>query len=632
MRRWLLLIGTVFIVIGFYEMVNPGLIGVPAADTILILAGLSAAIAGAVRARAAVKIERIEHPTENVERASPVPVPGDDVDEHLHWALPPHQYVRDRRLLRRRVYDLAIGAMTTFQGMTEDEAQETLREGTWTDDPDAAAFLGVIAPELTTRERLRRYISDHHWLERRVHRSLSELSVLVPWETPPVPEPASSSGFRFSDVTAGVRERMGNETRTRHWRGISAIPLVGIGLGIMLEFGSLVLAGAIGIGYLAYARTGSAPAPTVEIDRRLSTDEPEPGEPVTVTLTVQNTGDGWLPDLRVIDTVPDALDVIEGRPRRSVTIRPDGEAELRYRVRARSGTHEWETVTLISRSLNGSFERVETIEVSNEIVSVPFPEPVRARVPLKRTGSIAAGQLPTDRPGEGVAFETIREYRAGDRRTRIDWRRYARTDELSTVEFREERATSVVIVIDARQESFVAPAQDRPHSVQRAVGAADRLALTLHRDGHRVGVASMATDPLWVRPSAARTIAMEIRDQLATHPSLAAVPPEDDQFRLFQWISWLDARMPDEAQILLLSPLVDDLLIHGVVRLQARGYPVTILSPDATSTETMGRYLATLERRLRMTKLQRRGVRTVDWPADQPIDTALAALANGWSG
>jgi uncharacterized protein (DUF58 family) len=61
------------------------------------------------------------------------------------------------------------------------------------------------------------------------------------------------------------------------------------------------------------------------------------------------------------------------------------------------------------------------------------------------------------------------------------------------------------------------------------------------------------------------------------------------------------------------SPLLDTRAVQVVRRLEAYGHPVTVLSPDVTTSATSRRRLMRARRRLMMTDLRQTGVPVLDW-------------------
>lgn len=76
------------------------------------------------------------------ERVAPVPAPGEDVDELLALGEAAGgetgRYYRSRG--RDRLLELGVRTLVVHRGLAPEAAHRRLREGTWTDDPDAAAF------------------------------------------------------------------------------------------------------------------------------------------------------------------------------------------------------------------------------------------------------------------------------------------------------------------------------------------------------------------------------------------------------------------------------------------------------------------------------------------------------------
>lgn len=60
------------------------------------------------------------------------------------------------------------------------------------------------------------------------------------------------------------------------------------------------------------------------------------------------------------------------------------------------------------------------------------------------------GEIPSFYRGQGFEFEENRSYQAGDEQRMINWRLYARTGDLYTKVFREERRSQVFLLMDRR--------------------------------------------------------------------------------------------------------------------------------------------------------------------------------------
>jgi uncharacterized repeat protein (TIGR01451 family) len=422
--------------------------------------------------------------------------------------------------------------------------------------------------------------------------------------------------------------------RTNRWRGVVAVGLVAAAVGLVADESVLVLLAVPALVFAAYPRLTAPPDPSgaLTIDRRLDDDTPAPGDPVEVTVTVRNAGESTLFDCRVVDGVPAALSVVDGTPRGAAFLRPGAEATVEYTVEATDGTHDFDPATVVVRDASGAWE-VETAVGTETTVDCALDETTD---PARDLTVREAGHVVSERGGAGVEFHRTRDYRRGDPTSRIDWNRYARDGDLTTVEYREEQATSVVLVVDATASAYRAAGDDDaddPHAVVRSVTAARQLFRTLSSRRNRVGVATLGRAVAWLPPGAGPDHLTRANELFATHPAFSATTPPngsteesvDDQ------VDRLRTLLPDATQVVLLSPLCAEAVVRAATTLESHGHPVTVLSPDATDDDSVGERLAGVERRNRLHRLRRVGVDVVDWSPAEPLGPTLAA-AGGRGG
>jgi uncharacterized protein (DUF58 family) len=240
------------------------------------------------------------------------------------------------------------------------------------------------------------------------------------------------------------------------------------------------------------------------------------------------------------------------------------------------------------------------------------------------------GQVETASGGEGIEFYATRDYRPGDAMSRIDWNRRAKTGELTTVEFREERAATVVIVIDARETAYVSPDSHTPHAVDRIVDTAGQLFTTLTESSDRVGIAAVGSEPCWLAPGSGVDHRVNARELLATHPALTPVPKEDLSAAV-GWRKQLRKRLSSGTQVIFLTPLCDEYGSRFARQFDEHGYPVTVISPDPTADRTTSHRLLRVARTHRISALRSTGIPVIDWSWDEPIGVALAHFNERWS-
>ena len=423
------------------------------------------------------------------------------------------------------------------------------------------------------------------------------------------------------------RERRRN-VETKRWVGVAGAALALVGLGVLVRQSSLVLAGAAGVGYVIYARAGDAPTPTMAVTRTVTDETPAPGDEVRVTVRAENVGTEAIPDLRLVDGVPPGLSVVDGPARVATALRPGAAVSFEYTVRASRGDHEWEPLTAITRDAAGARERTTRFDAPTAIECTPELA-AGGDLPLRGLTTVHHGRVPTDVGGSGVEFHATREYRRGDPVKRIDWNRRARTGELSTVELREERSATVVLLVDARESAYAAADPDAETAVEASVSAAAQAFSALLDGGDRVGIAALSPLDCWLPPGSGTVHAARGRETLATDPALAPTPSAERFYRSL-WVRRFRRRLPADAQVLFFTPLADDDAAAIARRIDAHGHLVTVLSPDPTATETAGNRLATFERRQRLRTLRSGGIRALEW-RDDSFPVAVAAATRRWS-
>jgi len=460
--------------------------------------------------------------------------------------------------------------------------------------------------------------------------------------------------------------------RVPRWRGGLAGTLLLTAIGLLYAEPRLFAAAVVPLSYVAYGALSSlsgAPAPSVE--RSLSPADPPPGATVEVTLTVRNEGESALADVRIVDAVPDELRVVEGSPRGALALRPGEAATVTYSVVATRGDHTFGDPAVRVRTLSGTDSATVAVEASGAdtlscslaVSDPPFASPSPRRV----------GTHTTDSGGEGIEFHSTREYRPGDSLSRIDWRRFGKTGDLTTVRFREERAARTVVVADARPIARATARAGYPNGAELSAYAGERLydALTaagvtttvtavglrdadyegdLPPDGlpwvgtddgvgdarrvfAAVGRAAERDDPGSVPTDetdgslaggapGSPDAAAESAGDAADAPG-AAAPTAPDGGRTDPVVRRLLARLPADAQVVVVSPVLDEWPESLARSLAVRGHELAVLSPDVTGDDSPGRTVAGARRAMRLWDLRATGAATVDWDVADPLDVAL---------
>lgn len=450
-----------------------------------------------------------------------------------------------------------------------------------------------------------------------------------------------TEGERTTGERTATDDRVATVRSTGRWRGIVAVALLAVAVGVLAKRPPLLLVGAVGVVFAAYPLVTPTPDPAVSVTRRVAPESPNDGDAVDVRTTIRNEGDATLFDLRVVDGTPPMLSVEDGSPRCATTLRPGGEVTLAYELRARPGRHRFRPTMLLCRDASGSVE-VETTVAAETTVACASRVP---SVPLRSQSRHRTGPLVTDEGGSGLEFHSVTKYERGDPPSQIDWRRFARTGELTSVTFRTERLADVVVCVDARADAYRASDADEPHAVAHAVDAAGRISDVLLEANHRVGLAAFGPEGCLLAPGSGSDHADRLQRRLVTAPAFTLTPPESVRTTrpkpgtdtgdtsttgapdsLDRQLSEVRTQLGPSTQVILLTPLCDDGAHRVAQRLDRGAGAVTVITPDVTAGRSPGGRLARLERDHRLTALRNAGIPTVDWNSEEPLGAALTAL------
>jgi len=436
--------------------------------------------------------------------------------------------------------------------------------------------------------------------------------------------------------------------RVRRWGVALAGTVTLVSVGLLAAEPALFAGAAIPLAYVLFGAISRVPSGArLEASRSVAAAAPTPGDPVDVTLTVENTGETALTDVRIVDGVPSELRVVSGSPRACRSLRPDESTTVEYAIRSKRGTYAFDDPVVRVRPLAATEVATTALDAAGDTALTCAN--VVSEVPLADATLPRAGTLPTDSGGSGLEFHATRDYQPGDPVSRIDWRRFAKTDELTTVEYREEQAVRTVLIVDARPITRVTPEAGYPTGAELSAYAAERLLDALSRSSvvaslTAVGLADEdlvgGLDPdglAWADPDGGAESPQANRvfdgvQSAATRDGVAADGGglTDGRSRVNQSAEGRQpdvrdvlARLPPTAQVVVFSPLLDEWPVELVTSLRARSYPTTVVSPDVTGGEELAQAVVGLERRLRLESVELAGATLIDWDLVDPIDIAM---------
>jgi len=402
------------------------------------------------------------------------------------------------------------------------------------------------------------------------------------------------------------------------------VGLVFLGLAL-LRGGPIALA----IPLLVYLGAGLLLGPpgraSLRVTRTLGADRVRPGEPVSVTLTVENPG-ADLEEVTIRDRVPPGLKVVEGETSALGPLPSGGKLVLEYTLKGPRGSYRFGGAEITVGDPFRIRPRTEVWEAPRQLFVLPEARALR-RVEIRpRQTRLHAGLIPARRGGPGAEFYGVREYQPGDPLRSLNAWAVARDPEtLYITEFEQERSADVGLIVDARRraDARVGSASLFEHSVEAAAALADAFL----QGGHRVGLLVYGGHLDWTFPGTGRVQREKILRTLAR--------ARLGESLVFEGFDYLPTRLfPARSQIVLVSPLLpgDE---TRLIALRARGYAVLIVSPDPVSFEARGFpddettrlavRIARVERTLLLRRLQRAGIVVVDWDVEVPFVRAVQA-------
>lgn len=427
-------------------------------------------------------------------------------------------------------------------------------------------------------------------------------------------------------------------THTQRWRTAVGITLLFAGIGVWFANPVLLVGSMIPVGFVGYTALLSAPVPgqALRCRRTVTPTTTYAGETVTVELLIENTSERQFADLRVVDGVPSELAVVEGSPRTGCSLASGEEIKIEYTLRARYGEFTFSDVTVRTQSVSGDSQYTTAVTPDGESQITARYDP--DSYPLTERTLPLAGAISADSGGEGLEFFGTRAYQPTDPASRINWRQYAKERELTTIEYRQDEAAEVLVVVDARPSAGVAETPTAPTATTRCVSMARDIINSMLGDRNRVGALTLGVDPsdvelaatesgdaklAWIPPTSSQQLRSRI--ELLLDAAAATVQPDTASETApieIQPIEIID-RLSQQTQLVVVTPLCDEYPLELVQQCEAAGYAVNVYSPGFTAQTTPGATVATMQRSLRIATLRSRDTTVVDWNPSEPLNSAF---------
>jgi len=346
-----------------------------------------------------------------------------------------------------------------------------------------------------------------------------------------------------------------------------------------------------------------------------------------VTLSVRNRFRRGT-SFEVRDEAPEAFQ-IETRVM-SGNIQPLGTWTGAYHLQPlRRGDYQFGDITLRWKSPIGLVFRQGTVKAGGPVKVYPNLLDVRMYDLLLKKNRLQELGLRTTRMfGEGTEFERLREYSPDDEYRRINWKATARRHRPVTVQYQTERSQTVIAVLDTGRMMQTPVANIA--KLDYAVNAVLFLGYVAAGKGDRVGVMSFADDVSnYLAPRQGRGQFYRMLEVLY------AVDAQQVEPNYRKALTYLAVKQRRRALVIIFTDLSSgaslDSLVAQVSSLARSSLPlvVTISDPDVHAaanqqpTNSLSVYQRASaaqmldERRVILNTLHKRGVLTLDVPANQ---------------
>ncbi len=411
----------------------------------------------------------------------------------------------------------------------------------------------------------------------------------------------------------------------RAWSYALPVTVTLILLGVVSGRPEFFVAAVIPAVFILFSKISRSPSEeALELERSISDEAPGPGEEVEITVSAKNDGSTTMTDLRIVDGVPEGLKVTDGSPRSSIALSPGKEKQFSYSLVARRGSYVFESAK--AEFSSGSNKKGVEVEASGD-KEIQVGTEIQEAV-LRDKTDLQTGDLVTRDGGSGVEFHSLRDYKSSDPISRIEWRHMAKTGDLATKNFREERSGKIIIVLDARESSDRKADEGHPTGVDLSAYAARTVFKLLDKSRHRTGLAVLGVNPedvtatsdspvlQYIRPGSGRRPRQKI---LGTLEDVQKADKHDED----EMTSRLYRMLPPDSQILFFSPLLDDGLEDTLKLLDTHGFPSTVVSPDVTYADSPAARLEAVERDLRVKEL-RKWAPVIDWDVKRPMSIQVS--------
>lgn len=334
----------------------------------------------------------------------------------------------------------------------------------------------------------------------------------------------------------------------------------------------------------------------VDMPQRTSGEKFHEADAITIRLSLYHRR--RLPSIQVSVTEVCPLAPID-TPERThtlfVPVLPATGVQFHYNTEIdRRGIHRFPALQLKSRAPFGFYRRHSTLNLATSLLV--YPE-VRSLSHLALLDRQPSAQMTYPKAGQGSEILGVRPYRTGDSPRHIHWRSVARTGQLMSKEFAEEKQPGITLFLD-RHSPYNPQPETKHTAFEMAVKCAASIAeYALNR---RYALYMSAAENDMALPSGALLWEHVLEYLAKVTPQITPALPD------------LLARQPVQQYVAAIIAYPDIALIEPLVALHRRGIHVLAVLCDPASFPTGGDSILSITDSLQAAGIETRLIRYGD--------------------
>ena len=368
----------------------------------------------------------------------------------------------------------------------------------------------------------------------------------------------------------------------------------------------------------------------IEVTRNISKEKVFEKDKVEVTLEIKNKGE-HINFLELFDKISEKISISSGSNYCILDLKKNEKIIIKYEINCDvRGHYKIGPLYLRSRDFFGLFYREKIIDNSSGLVVIPHIENIR-NIYVKEKAKLYPGSVVARRAGIGTEFYGIRKYVTGDTFKQINWKSFAKFNDIVVNEYALESTTDVVIIIDSRDTERMGSLVINP--LEYSVKAAVSIASFYLKRRDRVGMLSYGKsdgDLTWVYPDSGKNQLFKITEKIVEIQA-------NGEFNFTNAVNRAVIHMiPKNSLVILISSLENDETIgEGIAKLSKLGFKTMVISPSLVDIENLiqknkeDKYddiayrILSLQRKNLVSELRGTGTILIDWNPEKPLSVSL---------